>query len=231
MNGFMSWLHQLQYERFLELLMVVAAALLCTTIHEVSHGYVSYRLGDPTAKQAGRLSLNPLRHIDLVGLLCMAIAHFGWAKPVPIDPRRYKHLRRDTALVALAGPASNFIMAFVAMTLYMAAWWLWRYLGSPDWAWYLVYFFWYTSMLSAMLGIFNLIPIPPLDGSKILLSFLPEDKYWKLLRYERYGFLILAVLLIAGVLDKPLALVQDWIRNVLFWACNWPIDLLNHLFL
>ena len=231
MSGFQSWLQQLEYGKALELLIVVVSALLCTTIHEVSHGYAAYRLGDPTAKRAGRLSLNPLRHIDLLGLLCMALVHFGWAKPVPINPGYFKHFRRDTAVVSLAGPLSNFILAFVAMTLYTASWWLWRYLGTPEWAWYLALFFWYTAILSCTLGLFNLIPVPPLDGSKILFSLLPEEKYRWLLRYERYGFLLMAVLLVTNILDKPMAFLQDKMLDVLFWACSWPIDLLNHLFL
>lgn len=116
MNGFSAWLEQLQYERLLDLVVTVAAALLCITIHETCHGWAAYRLGDPTAKQAGRLTLNPLRHIDLLGLVCMAVAHFGWAKPVPINPGNFRHFRRDTAITALAGPLSNLVLAVLLIT-------------------------------------------------------------------------------------------------------------------
>lgn len=229
MNGIADWLGQLNFDKIAELLIVVASALLCLTVHEVSHGYAAYRLGDPTAKRAGRLSLNPIRHIDPVGLLCMAVAHFGWAKPVPINPTYFKHFRRDTAITALAGPLSNVLLAFVLMPIYAALYWLWVYVGRPEWLFYFVEFFWYGAVLSAGLAVFNIIPLPPLDGSKVLFSLLPESKYQTLLRYERYGMIVLAVLLVTGLLDKPLALLQQGAVDILYKLCLWPIDLLNSL--
>ena len=181
MNGFSAWLEQLQYERLLDLVVTVAAALLCITIHETCHGWAAYRLGDPTAKQAGRLTLNPLRHIDLLGLVCMAVAHFGWAKPVPINPGNFRHFRRDTAITALAGPLSNLVLAVVAFTLYCAGVWLNWYLGQPEWLYYILLFLNYTGGMSAALAVFNLFPIPPLDGSKVLYSLLPERQYLSLI--------------------------------------------------
>ena len=118
MGSFQSWLDQLNYEKLLELAITLVAAMVCIIPHEVSHGYAAYRLGDPTAKNAGRLTMNPLRHIDPVGLLVMAVAHFGWAKPVPIQPGNFKHIRRDTAITALAGPVANVAITMLALMLY-----------------------------------------------------------------------------------------------------------------
>ena len=115
MGSFQSWLNQLNYEKLLELAITLVAAMVCIIPHEVSHGYAAYRLGDPTAKHAGRLTMNPLRHIDPVGLLVMAVAHFGWAKPVPVDPRYFKKPKQGMALTALAGPVSNLLLALLAL--------------------------------------------------------------------------------------------------------------------
>lgn len=230
MGGFQGWLSQLNYDKLMELLITVAAALICVTLHELAHGFAAWKLGDPTAKNAGRLSLNPIRHIDVVGLICMAIAHFGWAKPVPINPRYFRHFRRDTAITALAGPVANVLIAFVFLTFYSVAAWFSLYLGEPAWLEYLSLFFWYTAILSTGLAVFNLIPVPPLDGSKILFSLLPDRYYLWLLRYERYGFLLMAALLFFNVLDKPLLFLRTGLLDLLWKVCQWPIHLLNSLY-
>ena len=117
MSGFVQWLQQLDFSSVYETLLIVVASLVCITVHETSHGLVAYWLGDPTAKQAGRLSWNPIRHIDPVGLIMMAILKFGWAKPVPVDMRYFRHPKRGMALTALAGPMSNVILAYVVLLL------------------------------------------------------------------------------------------------------------------
>lgn len=169
----------------------VAAIFLCLTVHETCHGLAALALGDPTAKSMRRLSLNPLRHIDWLGLLMMFAAGFGWAKPVPVNPGYFKNPKGGMAVTALAGPLSNLILAFLALAGCKVI-----SLVNPSgtWAYWLVSFLLETSMLSVGLGVFNLIPIPPLDGSKVLAALLPDSAYVRLMRYERYGILLLLAL-------------------------------------
>lgn len=174
-----------------------AAVLLCLTVHETFHGLAAYALGDPTAKSMHRLSLNPLHHIDWFGLAMMFAAGFGWAKPVPVDPRYFKKPKQGMAVTALAGPVSNFLLAVLLILISKAI-----YLYAPYTAvWDAVFTFClYTAApLSIGLGLFNLLPIPPLDGSKVLGVLLPDEAYSKLMRYERYGILLLLALSLLGV--------------------------------
>ena len=174
-----------------------AAVLLCLTVHEACHGLAAYALGDPTAKSMHRLSLNPLHHIDWFGLAMMFAAGFGWAKPVPVDPRYFKKPKQGMAVTALAGPVSNFLLAVLLILISKAI-----YLYAPYTAvWDAVFTFClYTAApLSIGLGLFNLLPIPPLDGSKVLGVLLPDEAYSKLMRYERYGILLLLALSLLGV--------------------------------
>jgi Zn-dependent proteases len=174
----------------------VAAVFLCLTIHETCHGLMACALGDPTAKRMHRLSLNPLRHIDWFGLLMMFVCGFGWAKPVPVDMRYFKNPKRGMALTALAGPASNFLLAILLLFickgiyLYCRATTVWTTLFS---------FSLMTAVLSVGLGLFNLVPIPPLDGSKILAAALPDRAYVQLMRYERYGMILLILLSVTDI--------------------------------
>lgn len=174
-----------------------AAVLLCLTVHETCHGLAAYALGDPIAKSMHRLSLNPLHHIDWFGLAMMFVAGFGWAKPVPVDPRYFKKPKQGMAVTALAGPVSNFLLAVLLILISKAI-----YLYAPYTAvWDAVFTFClYTAApLSIGLGLFNLLPIPPLDGSKVLGVLLPDEAYSKLMRYERYGILLLLALSLLGV--------------------------------
>ena len=173
----------------------IAAVLLCLTVHETCHGLAAYALGDPTAKRQQRLSMNPLRHIDWFGLAMMVTAGFGWAKPVPVNPRYFKNPKRGMAVTALAGPISNFLLALLLL-LAVRLFWLTSFGGG--WMMFLLE----TAVLSIGLGVFNLIPIPPLDGSKVLFSVLPDRAYDFVLRYERIGMLLLWVLVFAGVGDR-----------------------------
>ena len=174
--------------------MRVLAVLLCLTVHETCHGLAAYALGDPTARDRHRLSLNPLRHIDWLGLAMMLLAGFGWGQPVPGDPRYFKKPKQGMALTALAGPASNFALAFLAMFFCNRV--LDGFVTYEGGFSYVLFIFLHLFLapLSIGLGLFNLLPIPPLDGAKVLGAFLPDRVYFGLMRYERYGMLLLLAL-------------------------------------
>lgn len=180
---------QLNFASLRDVLLRLMAVLLCLTIHETCHGLAAFALGDPTAKQQHRLSLNPLRHIDWVGMAFLFFLGFGWAKPVPVNPNYFRHPKRDMALTALAGPASNFLLAVVLLLLGRLLWY-----AESSLAGILFEFLISAAVLSIGLGIFNLIPLPPLDGSKVLAAVLPMQAYRVWMRYERYGMLILLLL-------------------------------------
>ena len=180
MHSFMEFFTQsFQWEGLVRLLIQVAAVLLCLTVHETCHGLAALALGDPTAKRMHRLSFNPLHHIDWLGLLAMFLCGFGWAKPVPVDMRYFKNPKAGMALTALAGPASNFLLALLAMGGMRLVSALAPVNGVVIW---FFYFLMNLAILSIGLGLFNLIPIPPLDGSKVLFSLLPEKAYYTLMR-------------------------------------------------
>ena len=198
--------------------MRVIPALLCITLHELSHGAVAYALGDDTAKKAGRLTLNPIKHLDVMGLLMMVIFGFGYAKPVPVDMMKFKNPKRGMAITAFAGPLSNVLIAVVFLFLYGFFYPILPEGKAGDVALEMLGI---TASLSLAMAIFNLLPIPPLDGSKVLFSLLPEEGYWKLMQYERYGFLVLIALLYFNILDTPLQWLLSHGMNLLmplFWG-------------
>jgi Zn-dependent protease len=175
------------------------AIIIALTVHEFSHGYTAFKLGDPTAKNMGRLTLNPLAHLDFLGTLMIIFGPFGWAKPVPFNPFYFHGARKKkTTLVALAGPLSNLILAFIAAFLLI----LFAVLLPPYSALgvHIEQFLVYLLFINIALAIFNLIPVPPLDGSKILAGFLPDYMEEKLYALEKYGFIILLVLIVSGAL-------------------------------
>ena len=175
----------------------VAAIFLCLTIHETCHGLAALALGDPTAKSGHRLSLNPLRHIDWLGLAMMFVAGFGWAKPVPVNHNYFKKPKQGMAVTALAGPASNFLLALLAMLISRLIYLYAPY--NPVWQTVFDFCLYTVAPLSIGLGLFNLLPLPPLDGSKVLAMFLPDRAYAVWMRYERYGMLVLLVLSFADI--------------------------------
>ncbi len=207
-----------------DILISVVPALLCITLHELAHGYVAYRLGDDTAKRAGRLTLNPVKHIDIMGLVAMVVFKIGWAKPVPVNMYKFKEPRKGMAITAAAGPLMNFFIAIIFLLLYGA---LTPMLYDSTIGMYVLNIVFTTAYLSVMLAIFNLIPIPPLDGSKMLYSFLPDSAYQKLMQVERYGMIILFGLII--VLGRtsldPLGTAVAWVFNKLFFIAEWSFDL------
>lgn len=187
------------------------AVLFCLTVHETCHGLAALALGDPTAKRQHRLSLNPLRHIDWFGLLMMLIAGFGWAKPVPVNPNYFKKPRQGMALTALAGPVSNLLLALL---LLIPARLIYSYAHYSVFNQAALDFLLSTAALSIGLGLFNLIPIPPLDGSKVLAVLLPERAYRWLMRYERFGILALWLLVALGVGGRYMSLAISWVYSL-----------------
>lgn len=195
----------------INLLISVPAVLLCLSVHEAAHGFAANALGDPTAKNAGRLTLDPLRHLDPIGTLCLLFFHVGWAKPVPINTRNFRHPRRDIALTSLAGPASNFLLALIALFFSRLL-----FSSSLPVLVALGLFCRTTAVMSIGLGVFNLIPVPPLDGSKILFSFLPYQAEFKFARYQQYIQFGLLALLLIGVLDGPISTAINAVYQVLY---------------
>ena len=184
----------------IELIIIFPSVLIALSFHECAHGFAAYKLGDPTAKYMGRLTLNPIRHIDPIGAICMLIAHFGWAKPVPIDITNFKHPKRDLAISALAGPLSNIFLGFIGCFVYVLTVNLLPNQVESRFAYemirILVTFLYYFAWLNISLALFNLLPIPPLDGSKILYAFLPPKANNWCKMHEReiaLGFMIILI--------------------------------------
>ena len=222
-----DFLNHWDWQGILMLLMSVAASLTCITIHELAHGLAAYRLGDPTAKNAGRLTLNPIRHIDVIGLVMMLVVHVGWAKPVPVDPRYFKAPKRGMAFTALAGPVSNLLLTLIILGIGSVLYW-----AGPDTVGmaYILLFLCYMAVLSVGLGLFNLIPIPPLDGAKVLFAVLPDGIYRTMLHYERYVRFAVLILAWLGIFSGPLDLCIGWTLRGMCVLTRFPFVLLQYYF-
>lgn len=227
MGALTAVLHHMDWLSLLMFVMSGVACLICLTVHELSHGFVAYRLGDPTAKLNGRLTLNPISHIDWIGLFLLLAVGVGWAKPVPVDPRNFKNPRKGMALTALAGPLSNFLLALIALGVGSLLFGLG--ITSRPVAYFLL-FLCQLAVLNVGLGLFNLIPIPPLDGSKVLNVLLPERAYQWVLRYERY--LIVAVVLLAwsGFFGGPLYRGMAWVLYLFCQITQFPFSFIAACF-
>ena len=220
-------------EWLINLLLSIPSILLALSVHECAHAWMAYKLGDPTAKNRGRMTVNPLKHLDPLGVLCMIVAGFGWAHPVPVDSRNLKKPKRDMVLISLAGPVSNILLAFLGVLLL-------RFLlvicapllptnnpysfGITAFSMLLTFLMLFCS-LNAGLAIFNLLPIPPLDGSHLLALILPTRVYFKYVRYERYISFALVLLLVFNVLDTPLY----FLRSYLLMGLEWIVGLIPFL--
>lgn len=228
MDALSQFMTNMDWTALTGFLLSAAAVLLCLTVHETSHGLAAYALGDPTAKRHNRLSLNPLRHLDVFGTLMMLVAGFGWAKPVPVDMRYFRHPKSGMAITALAGPVSNFLLAYLAL-LVRAVLLPFSLRGGGTALALLVDFTETLAILSVGLGVFNLIPIPPLDGSKVLEGVLPDRIYYTILRYERIGMLLLMAVLFSGIADQPLWAVRSWLVNTMARGTVWLFELVCDL--
>lgn len=201
-----------------QLSILILPVILAITVHEAAHAWVADRLGDPTARELGRLSLNPVRHIDPIGTIVVPAVLFltsgmlfGWAKPVPVNWGRLRNPKRDSALVAVAGPLSNLLMAVIWAFLVLLA----TKIGDNTWIAVPLAYMGYTGvMINSILMVLNLLPIPPLDGSRVVASFLPQQLLLPYLRLERWGLLILILLMVSGLLSKILLPLVGIVQNL-----------------
>ena len=224
MNGLRAWSQGIDFEAIQNSLMVASAAILALSVHESSHALAAWRLGDDTARGMKRISLNPFRHLDPIGFLMMLVAGFGWARPVPVNMYRFKNPKLGMALTAAAGPISNILLAFLSgFGLWLTAYLYYPQLLLERGAGYLLHsFFSVSCILNTGLAVFNLLPISPLDGSKLLAVVLPEQTHEKLMRYERYGFFVLMFLVYSGWLDGPLTAMREALMEGIFAVVQSP---------
>lgn len=203
----------------LDILINVPITLIALTFHEFCHGWVSTKLGDPTPRIQGRLTFNPLAHLDLFGTILMVLTGFGWAKPVEVNPMYYKDKKKGMALVGLAGPLANLILAVLGTLLWILPYAILNALGvdMPMWLHSIISVFMYSFVIRNLcFMVFNLIPIPPLDGSKILGVFLNNSTYYKMLAYERYSMILIMFLSLTGMLGGIIGSGVNFFFNLIF---------------
>ena len=207
------------------ILSALAVIFLTMPVHEFAHAVTAYKLGDHSQKYAGRLTVSPFAHIDWFGALCIILVGFGWARPVQVNPYNFKNPKRDMAFTAAAGPISNLLVAFVGLFFYnLFA--LIYYKTALVLFVYIAIFFNYIATINISLAVFNLLPVPPLDGSKLLAAFLPDRIYYKFMQYERYIYIALLFLVFSGALDTPISFLSHYIYSGLGYIAGLPFNLI-----
>ena len=198
----------------------MAFVVFCTLpLHEFAHAFIAVKLGDDTPRLSGRLTINPMAHISPMGALMIFLFGFGYAKPVPVRMRHFKNPKRDMAIVALAGPLCNILQAFVYMILFCVI----TNINTTNMGIvYIAFFFYYAAQVNVSLGVFNLLPIPPLDGSRLATALLPAKYYFKIMQYERYIMIGLFVLLFTGILSTPLSYLSGLLFNLIYKIASLP---------
>lgn len=202
----------------------LAVVFFTMPIHEFAHAFVGVKLGDNTPRWQGRYTLNPFAHIDYFGALCIIFFGFGWAKPVQINHNNLKKPKRDMAIVAAAGPISNLIVSFISLIIINIIMVVFKFSLSTVLG-YILMFFSFIAQINVYLAVFNLIPVPPLDGSRILTAFLPYKYYYGIMRYERYIYIALIAVLYLGILDYPLSFLSSWVLSGLSYLAQLPFNM------
>lgn len=189
----------------------IFVVFFCLPIHELAHGWAAYKMGDSTAKNLGRLTFNPFAHLDLFGTIMLFLFGIGYANPVPVTTRNFKNPKKGMIVTALAGPGANVLMAFIFVVLFYIA----KLLPQSTAVFFVVQFLNFAATVNVSLAVFNLLPIPPLDGSKVIGFLIPTKTYFKVLQYERYIMIGLLVLLFTGVLNTPIAFISDLLMRII----------------